>query len=94
VETTTRIHADELRPEVQLPDLAWDLASGGFERHEVAIRQVVRWARAAGVSTVLVGILADRSEPEVTRLRAFGQVAATLAATRFATGDHVHHNAA
>jgi hypothetical protein len=71
-----------------LVDLAWDLDSRGFEGHEVAVRQVVRSARAAGVSRTLVDVLADPSEPEVARLRAFGQVAAALATARPDTDDH------
>jgi hypothetical protein len=70
-----------------LVDLAWDLESSGFEGHEVAVRQVVRSARAAGVSRTMVDVLADPTEPEVARLRAFGQVAAALATRPPARGD-------
>ena len=71
-----------------LVDLAWDLESSGFEGHEVAVRQVVRSARAAGVSRTLVDVLADPTEPEVARLRAFGRIAAALATRPPARGDH------
>jgi hypothetical protein len=71
-----------------LVDLAWDLESSGFEGHEVAVRQVVRSARAAGVSRTVVDVLADPTEPEVARLRAYGQVAAALALRPPTTGDH------
>jgi hypothetical protein len=78
-----------------VPDqLAWDLEAGGFDAHEASIRQVVRAARAGSVSPVLVDILADPTEPEVARLRAFGRVAAALAATPLATRDHVQDTAA
>ena len=62
----------------ELTNLAVDLASDGFAGHEAAIRDVVRSARAHGVASVLVDILADPSQPEVARQRAFGTVAASL----------------
>jgi hypothetical protein len=75
-----------------LVELAWDLESRGFEGHEVAVRQVVRSARAAGLSRTLVDVLADPTEPEVARLRAFGHVAAALAAGAPDTGEHTDHS--
>ncbi len=63
-----------------LSDLAWDLASDGFVGRENAVRQVVRTAREHGLPAVLTGVLADPQEPDVARLRAFGRVAALLAA--------------
>ena len=42
------------------------------------VRDVVRSARAAGLSDVLIGVLADPSQPEVARLRAFGRLTAAL----------------
>ncbi len=93
MEKMTRPHSDRRRAGDQLTDLAdlaWALESDGIAGHEVSIRQVVRRARAAGMSSVAVDILADPSEPEVARLRAFGQVAAALAASR----DRVQHLAA
>lgn len=64
----------------QLVRLAWDLESFGFAGQEVALRSVIRAARAAGVSPLLVDVLADPSEPEAARFRAFGRVATELAA--------------
>ena len=64
----------------QLLQLAWDLEFRGFAGQEVALRPVIRAARVVGVSSTLVDILADPSEPEVARMRAFGRVAAALAA--------------
>jgi hypothetical protein len=84
--TTISIHADELDL-AGLLDLSWDLAYDGFEGREPSIRQVVRLARAAHVSPVLVDVLADTSEPEVARLRAFGRIAA-VAAAPLATGEY------
>jgi hypothetical protein len=63
-----------------LSDLAWELASEGFAGREDAVRGVVRTARAKGLSPVLTAVLADRREPEVARLRAFGRIATLLAA--------------
>jgi hypothetical protein len=77
-----------------LVQLAWDLESRGFEGHEVAVRQVVRSARIAGVSRILVDVLADPTEPEVARMRAFGRIAAALAASPTTTDDHTGHDAA
>jgi hypothetical protein len=82
METMTRPHTDPRLSGDHLADLAWALASDGLDAHEVSIRRVVSWARAAGVSPVVVGILADPSAPEVARLRAFGQIATALAAPR------------
>jgi hypothetical protein len=64
----------------QLLEMAWDLESGGFAGQEVALRPVIRAARVLGVSRTLVDVLADPAEPEVARMRAFGQVASALAA--------------
>ena len=88
--TMTRPHTDPQRADDQLFDLAWALSSDGFNGHEGSIRQVVTAARAAGVSSVVVGILADPSEPEVARLRAFGQVVTAIARS----GDQDHDIAA
>jgi len=63
-----------------LTDLAWDLASDGFVGRENAVRQVVRTAHSRGVPAVLTEVLADPSQPAVARLRAFGRIAALLAA--------------
>ena len=63
---------------VDLTELGWDLACGGFVGREVAVRGVVRTARASGVPAGLLAVLADPGQPEVARLRAFGRVAASL----------------
>ncbi len=65
----------------QLRALAHDLADGGIEGRELAVRRVVRAAQAVGVSPTLVDLLADPTEPEVARLRAFGLIATALAET-------------
>jgi hypothetical protein len=66
-----------MRP-TDLLELAWDLESDGFVGHEAAVHQVVRTARAHGLSAVLVDVLADPRQPDVARLRAFGRIAASL----------------
>ncbi len=89
--TTIGRGGDELWSRDRYFDLARDLEHDGFQGHELSIRQVARSARAAGVSSVLVDILSDPSEPEVARLRAFGRVAAALAAAApAATADQIH----
>ena len=62
-----------------LTNLASDLASNGFAGHDAAVRDVVRSARASGIPSVLVDVLADPREPEVARQRAFGMVVSALA---------------
>ena len=64
----------------ELAQLGADLASDGIAGHEPAVRDVVRAARRAAVSTVLTDILADPRQPEVARLRAYGRIAARLVA--------------
>ena len=66
------------RPDVT--DLAHDLASDGFARHEHAIRALVRIARQHGVSPVLADLLADPDAPQIVRQRAFGRIAVALEA--------------
>jgi hypothetical protein len=62
-----------------LTNLASDLAFEGFAGHDAAVRDVVRSARAHGISSVLVDVLADPRQPEVARQRAFGMVVSTMA---------------
>ena len=66
---------------VDLTEMAFDLADGGFVGREVAVRGVVRTARANGVPAGLTAILADPHQPEVARLRAFGRIATALSAS-------------
>ena len=58
--------------------LAEELASHGFVGHETAVDAVCRAARSAGLSAVLVDVLADRHAPDVARLRSFGMLTAHL----------------
>jgi len=58
--------------------LALDFEAHGLAGRDLAVGAVVRAARAAGLSPVLVDLLCDTAEPEVARLRAFGRLAALL----------------
>ena len=67
------------------PDL--DLLALEFEGHglagcDLAVGAVVRAARIAGLSPVLVDVLGDTAEPEIARLRAFGRLARLLSRLR------------
>jgi hypothetical protein len=61
-------------------DLAWRVAQDGVGRHLDEVRALAHGALAQGVSAVLVGILLNPDEPAVARQRAFGAIAAALAA--------------
>ena len=62
--------------DIELDHLAWTLEADG---HGGDIARVVVRARPnPTVSTVLVDVLADDSEPECARIRAFGLVAMQL----------------
>ena len=67
------------------PDL--DLLALEFEAHglagrDLAVGAVVRAARIAGLSPVLVDVLGDTAEREIARLRAFGRLASLLSRLR------------
>jgi hypothetical protein len=94
METTVRLHVDEPGLGYQLRQLAWALGSDGIDGHEDSFRHVVSSAHAAGVSSVLIEILADPTQPEIARLRAFGRVAAALAASAPASRARVDATAA
>jgi hypothetical protein len=79
-------------PDLQL--LAHELAATGFVGHDAAIASVSRSARAAGISPVLVDVLADPAAPEVARLRAFGMIATRLAQAAPAQPERVRALAA
>jgi hypothetical protein len=71
---------------VNLEQLAFDLDRSGFAGREPVIRQVVHLARMYNVGGAAVGVLADQTEPEVARMRAFGIVATALLPV---TGDRL-----
>lgn len=61
-----------------LTELGWCIERFGLAGVESEVAEVARRAGLAGVSPVLVGVLADEREPEVARIRAFGLVALGL----------------
>jgi hypothetical protein len=65
--------------DIELDNLAWTLEADGLSGHGGDIARVVVRARPdPTVSRVLVDVLADDSEPECARIRAFGLVAMQL----------------
>lgn len=52
----------------------------GIGAHEDEADRVVAAARRAGLSPILVGVLADRSEPAPARTRSFGRLTHALSA--------------
>lgn len=58
--------------------LALEFEAHGLAGRDLAVGAVVRAARTAGLSPVLVDVLGDVAEPEVARLRAFGRLAGLL----------------
>ncbi len=64
--------------DTEIDRLAWDLERTGLAGREDIIGRVVDRAGPSGVNPVLVAVLADRSEPECARIRAFGRVALQL----------------
>ena len=65
-----------------LEQLAWDFDAHGFAGRDAAVRHVVRSARVAGLSPVVIAVFAGADEPEVARMRAFGKIASALANLR------------
>ena len=61
-----------------MEQLAVDLDRSGFPGREQVIRQVAHLARMHNVGGAAVAVLADQTEPEVARMRAFGIVATAL----------------
>ncbi len=68
--------------DIELDRLAWTLERTGIDGHESLIDRVVDRARPAGVTPVLVDVLASPAEPECARIRAFGRVALELGSHR------------
>lgn len=59
---------------------AHDIAEDGIDAHPAMVDHLVRVARRHGLSPTLATVLADPTAPAVARERAFGRLAATLAA--------------
>ncbi len=64
----------------EIDRLAWHIELHGLAGLEEALRRVAQRARTVGASPVLAGVLADRTEPEVARIRALGLLALQIAA--------------
>ena len=64
----------------ELARIAGDIDALGIAANETAVAGVVALASAADVDPVLLSVLADTSQPEIIRARAFGRVANALAA--------------
>jgi hypothetical protein len=61
-----------------IDELAHAVVADGVAAHAAALNQLASVAYAAGVSTTLIGIVSDRTQPEVARLRALGRILAAL----------------
>lgn len=64
----------------ELLRLGGEVEAQGALASESSIRRVVDAARAAGIRSVALQVLADDREPEVARIRAFGMVTVALGA--------------
>lgn len=58
--------------------LGLELEAKGFAGRDLAVGAVTRAARHAGLSPVLIDIVASDAEPEPARLRAFARLVAAL----------------
>ncbi len=65
----------------RLATLGARLADDGFERHADELALVVAAARRRRVAAVAADVLADPTQPDVARCRAFARVAAALSAS-------------
>ena len=74
----TVLHAPSFT-ELDLDELAHDIARCGITSFEPSIRAVADAAERAGACRLLVALLTDQSAARVARERAFGQLATTLA---------------
>lgn len=59
--------------------LAVEIDRYGFRAVEAELPAVIGDARRADISAIVLSVLADPGEPEITRARAFGHVASRLA---------------
>jgi hypothetical protein len=62
-----------------LDELAWAIDGDGIGYHEAAIARVVAWARSLDVDPVVLDVLADSTQPQTARERAFGRLTRTVA---------------
>ena len=66
---------------LDLEALASQLDRDGVKGHEDELRDVAASARRAGVTPSLADLVSSANAAEIVRLRAFGKVAAMLAAS-------------
>ncbi|HSJ28674.1 MAG TPA: hypothetical protein VLB67_10710 [Acidimicrobiia bacterium] len=59
-----------------LDRLAHDIATHGIDRYEEDVQRLASYAYRRGIASVIVGVLADPSQPTVARERAFARVVA------------------
>jgi hypothetical protein len=67
-----------------LDALGHAIALDGFGPHEAEVASIVELGFNAGLSRVLLGVVADPAEPEVARTRALGRVLVALGRSRAA----------
>jgi hypothetical protein len=77
VAPTITTHEDLL---TTLDALAWRIDAVGIRSVELDIRRTVATFRSLGLSSVLIGVLADRGDTDVARERAFGMLVVRAAA--------------
>jgi hypothetical protein len=78
MDTVTYLEDMSTRIHPAIDELAHAVVADGVAAHAAALNQLVAVAYAAGVSTTLIGIVGDRTQPEVARLRALGRILAAL----------------
>jgi hypothetical protein len=74
--------------EIDIEQLAWDVAADGPVAHHDQLTAVARTARMAGIAFIAAGVLADPSAPAVARQRALGIIATELAVTATTPAAH------
>lgn len=80
--STVLAHGADQSRSVRYDDLADRLATHGPSPLHGELRDLIRDARRRGVTPLLVTILADPTQPDVARQRAFGRILAELARPR------------
>jgi hypothetical protein len=69
-------------PVIDFHTLAQNVDARGLAAAEGVVREITTTARNAGVSPVLVAVLADAREPEVARIRALAKIRMALESRR------------
>jgi hypothetical protein len=87
--TTRRAPATPTARPIPFDDLAAKLASNGPAAIHDELTRFVKFAAARGATPSLLSILADESQPDVARQRAFGRIATELSDPRLDTAHRV-----